>query len=84
MACNGLIDLNAWSPGHDTTRRYSLLGIRVGGTVSLGVGFEVSDTQARPSVTLVACEYGCRTLSYLSNTMSAYVQPCFQSCSPLS
>jgi hypothetical protein len=40
-----------------TIRRCGLLewAWSVGGSVSLGVGFEVSDVQARPSVTLSSC-----------------------------
>jgi hypothetical protein len=34
-----------------TIRRYGL----VGGNVSPGVGFEISSTEARPSITLSSC-----------------------------
>ena len=47
---NGLhrLCLKAWSPGSDTTRRRGLVGVGV----PLWAGSEVSDAQARPSVTL--------------------------------
>ena len=54
----------------------------VGGSVSLGMGFEVSNAQARPSVSLslfllpedLDVELSA---SYLSSTMSATLPPCF-------
>jgi len=46
----------------------------VGGSVSLGVGFEVSE--AHVSLSLLAA-FGCKTLSYLSGTTSACKLPCF-------
>jgi hypothetical protein len=46
-----------------------------------GVGFEVSNAQAKPSqVSLflpAACQSKCRSLSYLSSIMSAFMLPCF-------
>ena len=48
-----LICGNAWPIGSGTVRRYGLVGCGLGeGSMSLGVGFEVSNAQARPSVTL--------------------------------
>ena len=50
----------------------------VGGSLSLGLGFEVSEAQARPrgSISLpVACGSRCRTLSSFSCTMSACMPP---------
>jgi hypothetical protein len=51
--------LQAWSSGSDTIRRCALVGVGVaffaGGSVSLGVGFEVSEVQARPTVSLSFC-----------------------------
>ena len=52
----------------------------VGGGVSLRVGFEVSNAQAKASASLlVACESRYRTLSSFSNTISACTLPCFLS-----
>ena len=50
-----------------------------GGSVSLGVGFEVLEIQVRPSGSLalpVGYQSRCRTLSYLSSTLSALMLPC--------
>ena len=41
----------------------------VGGSVSLGKGFEVSDAHARFRVSLSAYRSGWKTLSYFSSTM---------------
>ena len=52
----------------------------VGGSVPLGVGFEVLEAQSRSTGSLslpAAYRFRCRTLSYLFNTMSAYVPQCF-------
>jgi hypothetical protein len=45
----------------------------VGGSVSLGMDFEVSKAPARFSVSLAAaCGSGCKALSYCSNAMPVY------------
>jgi hypothetical protein len=46
-----LIDLNVWSPDSGSIRRYGILG----GNVVMGVGFEVSNAQAKHSVSLSSC-----------------------------
>jgi hypothetical protein len=48
-----LIDLNAWLPESGTIRRCGLVGVGVAFLEEIrhwGVGFEVSDAQAKPSV----------------------------------
>lgn len=45
---------------------------------SLGVGFEVSNAQTNVLMSIsfpAACHSGCRTLSFLSNTMSVCMLP---------
>jgi hypothetical protein len=52
----------------------------VGRTMSLGVGFEVSEAEVRPSGSLVfsvACRSRCKTLIYLSSIMSACMPSSF-------
>jgi hypothetical protein len=53
----------------------------VRGSVSLGVGFDVSEVHNRPSGPSLpdAREYGYTTLSYFSSIMSAFVPPCYPS-----
>ena len=48
----------------------------VGGSVSLGKGFEVSDAHARFRVSLSAYRSGWKTLSYFSSTMPIFMPPC--------
>jgi hypothetical protein len=57
--------------------RWSRYGL-VGESASLRAGLEVPEAQARPNVLLslpATCGSRCRTLSYLSGTMSACKLP---------
>lgn len=71
-----------WAPW---TQGVALLGVwscwsryaPVGGSVSQGVGFEVSKAQAKPSGSLslpASCQSECGTLSYHFSTMSVLLQ----------
>ena len=74
-----------WLVSHQGVALFERIkGIRrcglVGGSVSLGVGFEVSEAPAKSDGPLAlpgACQSGCRTLSYHCSTMSACTLPCF-------
>ena len=58
----------------DRIRRIWRSGL-IGGSVSLGVGFEALKAHTRPCLSLLLSAYGsgCRTLSYSSSTMSAWM-----------
>ena len=71
-------------------RVYALVGVSVvclfvclfvcfGDSVSLAVGFEVSEAQSKPSGMFLpdACQSEYRTLIYLSSTMSTCIPPYF-------
>lgn len=64
-----------------TVRKYGSVGVNVsdGESASLGISFEVSEAQAKSSVSLslpAASGSSFRTLSYLSSTMSVGALPC--------
>jgi hypothetical protein len=66
----------------DTIRKYSLVGVGMAlleEVSHLRMGFEASD--AKPAPVLLSlpatCGFRCRALSYLPNTVSACMSPCF-------
>jgi hypothetical protein len=78
--CGNLNENNPIRNG--TIRKCGLVrvGVALLESVSLWVGFKVSEAQAKPSGSVslpAACGSSCHITSYLSSTMSACMSPCF-------